>query len=237
MAPRELLGARVKPETKQLLRKMAKKHYGDEKKIGYIVDSAVEAFFLNEMQPIEASRILSVTEERLISQITGTVNQMVHRTVERVASITAKDTYEINLISLMLEEVFRAAAGEGWKDRYNLLRKEAAQRMKGKLSNEGAEITAQLADENERLRVKVEELTEKVREAQEYFRDRQKREQALEQQHRTLSDQLKQLKKERETLLNWVRELIEQLENAGPLARPATILKDHIKAHGRPRGV
>lgn len=223
MTTRTKITVRVEPDTEKIGRKLAKEIYGKENKLGYVIDDAIELLYASKTNPVDASKILSVTEERLIDSIDRQVDAMGNRTVERVGNLIAKGTYETHLVSLMVEEIFRRAIGKDWKYEYQTLRREAAQKMKGQLEKEDATETATLLDDNEELRRKVNELEGQMAEARQYFKTQKEKEARVNEKNIQI--------------VQWTNGLLQHISTASRLKSHDTVVTEFIEKYGLPEGV
>jgi hypothetical protein len=125
------ISVRIHPETEALARKLANQYFGSEKRIGYVLDEAVNLFHASKVRPAEVESLLSSTEEYLIRNF----NNQVRKATERVTDMVAKSVYEINLISLMVDKIGHRALPD-WKEQLHHLRKEAHQKTKRKVGSD-----------------------------------------------------------------------------------------------------
>nr|WGD91518.1 hypothetical protein P5629_00115 [Bacillus subtilis]WGD91534.1 hypothetical protein P5629_00065 [Bacillus subtilis] len=106
MVARQKESVRLDPEVVSLGRKLAKKDFGSETKFGLLIEHAIRAYHAHQVQPVEASSLLSATEQALIDRIEKRVEDMGKQTVERVGNLIAKSSYETTYSSIMLEQIF-----------------------------------------------------------------------------------------------------------------------------------
>lgn len=227
---------RVHPETERIGRQLAKKYFSDEKKLGYVIDEAINLFHASKTRPEEVESLLSSTEEYIIRNF----NQQVKRATERVTDMVARSVYEINLISLMVDRIgFRALPD--WKEQLALLRKEAHQKTKRKVGDEYSPEIAGLIEENERLEKEVKELQEKLNQAREYFHQQQQEKERREADRRRLDEQyeeIKRLRREWDHLAVWTRGLITHVkENYSRVKPNERLIEEYIQNNPKPEGL
>ncbi|MEC1896665.1 hypothetical protein ABEY46_16970 [Bacillus velezensis] len=159
MVARQKESVRLDPEITSLGRKLAKKDFGSESKFGLLIEHAIRAYHAHQVQPVEASSLLSATEQALIDRIEKRVEDMGKQTVERVGNLIAKSSYETTYSSIMLEQIF-----DDYFEDYNpkqlreQMRGIAAQRMRTRLDKESAQKISSLMQENKNLEVMQEKL-------------------------------------------------------------------------------
>nr|WGD68561.1 hypothetical protein P5630_00005 [Bacillus subtilis] len=102
MVARQKESVRLDPEVVSLGRKLAKKDFGSETKFGLLIEHAIRAYHAHQVQPVEASSLLSATEQALIDRIEKRVEDMGKHTVERVGNLIAKSSYETTYSSIVL---------------------------------------------------------------------------------------------------------------------------------------
>lgn len=68
MVARQKESVRLDPEVVSLGRKLAKKDFGSETKFGLLIEHAIRAYHAHQVQPVEASSLLSATEQALIDK-------------------------------------------------------------------------------------------------------------------------------------------------------------------------
>jgi len=131
------VSVRLNPETVQILRQIARKEYGKDNKIAYVIEAAANVYYTQLTNPKEASAILSNTEERLIDRFDKRFNEAVKEITNRVGNLQAKTAYETCLSSLILEDIYGKVGAN--KHEYEKKRKDAAKRMKTRYEKEGAD--------------------------------------------------------------------------------------------------
>lgn len=175
MSPREKTSIRLDPDVITLGRKLAKKDFGSEDKFGLLIENAIRSYHARQVQPVEASSLLSATEEALIGRIEKRIDEMGKKTIERIGNLTAKSSYDTALTSLMIEQIYIGARGnpKKAKEEINSLKGEAVSRMKNRLDKESAEQISSLLQENANLEKQYNELRETYIEAQKRFKEKE----------------------------------------------------------------
>jgi len=217
---REVLGARVEKSTIEMLRKLAKKKYGKENKVGYVVDEAVKVFFTSDSRPEEASAILSTTEEILISRLDRRMNDIFDQVVNRIGDLYARTSHDSAVSFVMLEDIF-LNSGLGTKEDVGKLRGDASRIMQKRLETVGSgEILEQgkqefkqgmntdqaasndtdIYEEVERLRKENEQIKE---EANSYYEKWKKKNERLTEENEQLRKDVEYLQGENNRLNHW----------------------------------
>jgi len=227
---------RVHPETERIGRQLAKKYFSDEKKLGYVIDEAINLFHASKTRPEEVESLLSSTEEYIIRNF----NQQVKRATERVTDMVARSVYEINLISLMVDRIgFRALPD--WKEQLALLRKEAHQKTKRKVGDEYSPEIAGLIEENERLEKEVKELQRKLSQVVQNIQQQEKENGRREADRRRLEEQheeIKRLRRERDQIAAWTRGLMYHLiEHYSRVKSNEKLVEEYIQTNPKPEGL
>nr|WGD91527.1 hypothetical protein P5629_00020 [Bacillus subtilis] len=159
MVARQKESVRLDPEVVSLGRKLAKKDFGSETKFGLLIEHAIRAYHAHQVQPVEASSLLSATEQALIDRIEKRVEDMGKQTVERVGNLIAKSSYETTYSSIMLEQIFDDCFEDyNPKQLREQMRGIGAQRMRTRLDKESAQKISSLMQENKNLEVMQEKL-------------------------------------------------------------------------------
>ena len=180
MATKRENSSRVHPETNKLLRQLAKRNYGSERKAGYVIDDAVKAYFTNETRPTEASAIISTTEQILLDRLERRMNSIFDDVskgvVNRLGNLYAKTAHDSAVTFVMMEDLFLKTGGT--KDEVGKLRGDATRIIKKRLDHEDVikELTKEINDEfssnneveqlkkeNEALRQKANALLTKLK--------------------------------------------------------------------------
>lgn len=206
---RQKITLRLDPQVTALGRKAAKAYFGSEHKLGLLIEHAIQSYQARQLSELEAAGLISATERALMERLEQRFDEMGKRTIERIANLIAKESYETTYSSLILEQLlFSSRKDAGQK--LGQLHKEAAQRMRRRFDREGAEQTASLMDENDALVEKEQELEQKNVELANKNND-------LVTKHRVelerLQEQLKIEREERERISRWARGLMMHVRN------------------------
>nr|WP_280150065.1 hypothetical protein [Bacillus subtilis]MDH3148801.1 hypothetical protein [Bacillus subtilis] len=135
-----------------------KKTFGSETKFGLLIEHAIRAYHAHQVQPVEASSLLSATEQALIDRIEKRVEDMGTQTVERIANLTAKSSFETTYSSIIMEQIYDFIFSKNEpKQRREQIRSAAAQRMRKRFDKEGAEKVSSLIQENKKLETELAE--------------------------------------------------------------------------------
>lgn len=184
MVARQKESVRLDPEIVSLGRKLAKQDFGSEKKFGLLIENAIKAYHARKVQPVEASSLLSATEQALIDRIEKRVQDMGKQTVERIANLTAKSAFETIYSSIILEQMFDSLFNKSNpKQKREEIRGLAAKRMRGRLDKEGAEQISSLIQENKTLEAKLNQVRDALAHMTEQYEVLQNQHQALKQHH------------------------------------------------------
>ncbi|NUJ19683.1 hypothetical protein FKN04_24460 [Bacillus glycinifermentans] len=184
MVARQKESVRLDPEIVSLGRKLAKQDFGSEKKFGLLIENAIKAYHARKVQPVEASSLLSATEQALIDRIEKRVQDMGKQTVERIANLTAKASFETVYSSIILEQLFdRTFAQQNPKHQREEIRGRAAKRMRDRLDKEGAEQISSLMQENKTLETNLNQVRDALTHMTEQYEVLQNQHQALKQHH------------------------------------------------------
>lgn len=239
MSNRVKITARVHHDTEKLGRKLARQYFGSEKKLGLVLDEAVNLFYASKTRPAEVESLLSSTEEYIIRNF----NEQVKRATERVTDMVARSVYEINLISLMVDRIGYRALPD-WREQLSLLRKEAHQKTKRKIgSDEYSPEIAGLIEENERLEKEIKELQNKLEKAKEYIYQQQEKKESgqREADRRRLEEQyeeIKRLRREQDQITAWTRGLMTYLkENYSRVKSNEKLIEEYIQTNPKPEGL
>lgn len=248
---RVLLGARVDPDNLRLARDLAKKMYGSEKRLGYVMDDAIRLLHTHETNPKEAQAYLSNIENQVLRSLekriesvgeraTQGIEKQIKQATDRTANLIARIAYETALTSLMQEEICIRAISN-FKEIEPQLRKEASQRMKGKFTREGEIEAGTVAEENERLREEIKEYKEMISRAKEVLTKQKEELKTYEDQGKELREQLEEYQRqerENEYLVNWMQGLEVYLrENYSRLKSNETLIEEYSRSNPRPRVV
>lgn len=222
MTNRQVLGARVDPETIQIARKLAKKNYGKESKLGYVVDDAVKTYFTNGNRPAEASAILSTTEEVLIDRLDRRVNSIFDSVIQRMGDLYARTSHDSAANFVMMEDLFLKTGGT--KAEVGKLRGDASKIIKKRLESVGAIedlkddfINNFNSEEVDKLKLENEQIKQKANNS---FRNSK---QTIEQ----LNKDIENLTSEKETIKRWYEGLEKHLRSASRLKNNAALIDEY----------
>ncbi|EQM25225.1 MULTISPECIES: hypothetical protein [Bacillati] len=220
MVARQKESVRLDPEIVSLGRKLAKQDFGSEKKFGLLIENAIRAYHARKVQPVEASSLLSATEQALIDRIEKRVQDMGKQTVERIANLTAKSSFETVYSSIILERIFDSLFNKSNpKQKREEIRGLAAKRMQGRLDKEGAEKISSLIQENKALESECNQIREMLAQMAAQYEELQKLHESLNQKHENQKantqhyyNRARQIDQEKEELTRQLRN--QEKENA-----------------------
>lgn len=139
--PKTAITVRLNPESVVLGRSLARSIYGSEEKLGVLLEAALTYYSAHQEEEGRANALLKTTEETLFRRFDDQVNQLAsaiksrdNTLVKRFTDLFAIQSYESCLSALMLEDTHY----DRQKERYEKLRKTAAQRLKNRF--EAAEL-------------------------------------------------------------------------------------------------
>ena len=142
---REMVGVRLLPDTINLARSLSKTYHGDEKKMGLLIEDALNFYAAHKEDEGRANALLKTTEDILFKRFTEQVDQMYKqmsrendRLFQRLGKLSAVSSFETALSELMMKEVF-FSKDDKTKARYEELRSVAAKKMKDKYEGMNAE--------------------------------------------------------------------------------------------------
>lgn len=142
---REMVGVRLLPDTINLARSLSKTYHGDEKKMGLLIEDALNFYAAHKEDEGRANALLKTTEDILFKRFTEQVDQMYKqmsrendRLFQRLGKLSAVSSFETALSELMMKEVF-FSKDDKTKARYEELRSVAAKKMKDKYEGMDAE--------------------------------------------------------------------------------------------------
>nr|WGD87069.1 hypothetical protein P5656_00090 [Bacillus subtilis] len=159
MVARQKESVRLDPEVVSLGRKLAKKDFGSETKFGLLIEHAIRAYHAHQVQPVEASSLLSATEQALFQKKKKKPKKKEKKTPERAGNLIPKSSYETTYSSIMLEQIFDDCFEDyNPKQLREQMRGIAAQRMRTRLDKESAQKISSLMQENKNLEVMQEKL-------------------------------------------------------------------------------
>jgi hypothetical protein len=248
MPVREKLSIRLDPEMVSLGRRLAKKDFGSEQKFGLLIENAIRSYHARQVQPIEASSLLSATEEALIARIEKRVEEMGTKTINRVGNLIAKSSFETALNSIILEKLYEK---QGSKDKAKIeleqFRKIAVGRMKTRLDKESADQITSLIEENQNLVTRYNSLLDKYKDVVEQNGHFENAVERLSDRERELvgkfNRQLEISNNEqatKESVKKWTKGLIEYLEqnSEGLIKKSASkLVEEYTNQHPKPKGV
>lgn len=248
MPVREKLSIRLDPEIVSLGRRLAKKDFGSEQKFGLLIENAIRSYHARQVQPIEASSLLSATEEALIARIEKRVEEMGTKTINRVGNLIAKSSFETALNSIILEKLYEK---QGSKDKAKIeleqFRKIAVGRMKTRLDKESADQITSLIEENQNLVTRYNSLLDKYKDVVEQNGHFENAVERLSDRERELvgkfNRQLEISNNEqatKESVKKWTKGLIEYLEqnSEGLIKKSASkLVEEYTNQHPKPKGV
>lgn len=233
--------ARVRPETEQLGRKLAHQYFQDKSKLGLVIDEAINLFHASKTRPAELESLLSSTEEYLIHNF----NLHMKKATDRMASMTARSTYDTAFSVQMLDALCAHVFGERWLAKRATLRKEAAHHTRKKFEKEGAEDAGSQVEDVQRLEEELEamkkekaEMQSRMEKATELLKKAkvlEERNQTLAQDRDRLREQLREAENERDAWARWVTglETHAKSKNRGLLGKK-TIIEEYAEVTPKP---
>lgn len=248
MPVREKLSIRLDPEIVSLGRRLAKKDFGSEQKFGLLIENAIRSYHARQVQPIEASSLLSATEEALIARIEKRVEEMGTKTVNRVGNLIAKSSFETALNSIILEKLYeKQGSKDKAKTELEQFRKIAVGRMKTRLDKESADQITSLIEENQNLVKRYNSLLDKHKDVVEQNGHFENAVERLSDRERELvgkfNRQLEISNNEqatKESVQKWTKGLIAYLEqnSEGLIKKSASkLVEEYTSQHPKPKGV
>lgn len=175
----------------------------------------------NRTRPIEAASVLSVTEEKLIDRLNTRFNSMSKDMINRIGNLTAKSAYEACLSSLLIEDIYLKIGNS--KADYERKRKEAAQRMRKRLYQEGATDTADAQE-------KTAKLEAQLNKAKDRFQQMNKQINELEESNKKKDQQVREVE-------NWAKGLIDYLtHNYSRIKNNTVLVEEYQKKNPFPGG-
>lgn len=239
MPVREKTSVRLDPEIVSLGRKLAKKDFGSEQKFGLLIENAIRAYHARQVQPVEASSLLSATEQALIDRIEKRIDEMGTKTVNRVGNLIAKSSYETAFSTIILEQLYSQTENNA-KNNLDQFRHVAAQRMQNRFDKENAERISSLIAENQSLVEKHNSVLEKLKEERAQVKKYGDAGTRLYKQNEDLTERLNLALEQKDDLEKWTRGLLKYLEDhsTGLMKKPAIKLAEEYAAqHPKPRGI
>ena len=199
---------RLHPDTLDMAQKLAKKNYGKENKIGYVVDDAVKELFTNGTRPGEASAILSTTEEVLIDRLDRRVNSIFDNVINRMGDLYARTSHDAAVTFVMMEDLFLKTGGT--KEEVGKIRGDAQRIMEKRLQSAGSIDKAKeqfeeqfSSEEVERLKEEKEQMKNK---ANATFKE-------MKGDYRKLEEDKEQVEQEKNSIIEWYEGLENHLRN------------------------
>ncbi|ONG67273.1 hypothetical protein BKK42_10040 [Bacillus cereus] len=239
MSVREKTSVRLDPEIVSLGRKLAKKDFGSEQKLGLLIENAIRSYHARQVQPVEASSLLSATEQALIDRIEKRIEEMGKQTVNRVGNLIAKSSYETAFSTIILEQMYNKTEKNA-KTNLEHFRNVAAQRMQTRFDKENAERISSLIAENRNLLDRYNSLIEDLKEQKQKTNKNADIANRLNTQNNDLTARLNRTLEQKDDIEKWTRGLIKYLEanSAGLMKKPASkLVEEYSNQHPQPRGI
>lgn len=235
MPVRQKTSVRLDPEIISLGRRLAKKDFGSEQKFGLLIENAIRSYHARQVQPVEASALLSATEEALLQRIEKQVDEMGVKTVERVANLIAKSSYETTLSNIILEQLF--TRNDKNKSQLETFRSMAAQRMRNRFDKESAEKISSLVAENETYEKKIRELEELRDKLNRTVKQREEQAARFKDQYDQENKRVIQEVNRKADLEDWTNGLIKYIQtNSGFMKSASKLLEEYMQQHPKPKG-
>lgn len=239
MPVREKLSLRLDPEIVSLGRRLAKKDFGSEQKLGLLIENAIRAYHARQVQPVEASSLLSATEQALIDRIEKRVEEMGKRTVERIGNLVAKSSFETAFSTIILEQLY-SKTDRNAKASLEQFRNTAAKRMQTRFDKESAERISSLIAENRNLVEKYNTLVQMHNDQNKKITQVAETASRYQSQNNDLTEKLNAALKQKDDIEKWTKGLLEYLEanSAGIMKKPANrLVEEYAQEHPKPKGV
>lgn len=232
---KESVSLRLDNDAVKLLKKIAKEEYGNVSKKGYVVENALQLYEAHRIRPLEASAVLSVTEDKIIERLDKRFNDIGKNLVERIGNLYAKEAYEACLSSLLLEDIYMKSGFH--KGDYERRRKETAYRMKTRFDKEGADQLAGAMEENEHLKQTLTDVNQKLQKAAQVVTHFKEKIPTLEEENNHLKEQLQQKDKQQESLKAWANGLTKHLiDNYSRIKSNKALFDEYIQMNPVPKG-
>ena len=232
---KESVSIRLDPPYHSLLKKIAKEEYGSESKKGFVVENAIQVYQAQRTRPLEASAILSVTEEKIIDRLDKRFNDIGKNMVERIGNLVAKSSYENTLQSLLLEDLYFNAGFH--KGDYERRRKDSSYRMKGRLEKEGIDELPGIIEENEHLKKINNDIQNRLNEAAKVFKKIQTENERLESENKELLSVKESKNHHIEQLQAWSNGLAAHLKtNYSRIKSNDSLIQEYINNNPVPKG-
>lgn len=239
MAVRQKVSVRLDPEIVSLGRKLAKKDFGSEQKFGLLIENAINSYHARQVQPVEASSLLSATEQALIDRIEKRVEDMGKQTVNRIGNLIAKSSYETAFSTIILEQIYGKTDPKNAKANLEQFRQVATQRMKTRFDKENAERISSLISENQNLVEKYNNLLQKTNEQKQKVNKNADIAHQYKEQAEGLSNKLNTALSQKDDLEKWTNALIRYLQNnSGGMVKKSAIklVEEFSQQRPKPRG-
>lgn len=239
MPVREKTSVRLDPEMVSLGRRLAKKDFGSEQKFGLLIENAIRSYHARQVQPVEASSLLSATEQALIDRIEKRVEEMGKQTVNRIGNLIAKSSYETTFSTIVLEQIY-SKTEKNAKTNLEHFRNAAAQRMQTRFDKENAERISSLMAENRNLIEKHNSMLQDLKEQKQKTSKNADIANRLNDQNNDLTGRLNRTLEQKDDVEKWTRGLIKYLEanSAGLMKKPASkLVEEYSNEHPKPRGL
>lgn len=239
MPVREKTSVRLDPEIVSLGRRLAKKDFGSEQKFGLLIENAIRSYHARQVQPVEASSLLSATEQALIDRIEKRIEEMGKQTVNRVGNLIAKSSFETAFSTIVLEQMY-SKTEKNAKTNLEQFRNAAAQRMQTRFDKENAERVSSLMAENKNLVEKYNALVQKYNDQNKKVTQVSESADRYQNQSNNLTSKLNKTLEEKDDIEKWTRGLIKYLgENStGLMKKPASrLVEEYTQQYPKPKGV
>lgn len=221
---------RLHPDTLDMMHKLAKKNYGKENKVGYVVDDAIKELFTNGTRPGEASAILSTTEEVLVDRLDRRVNSIFDNVINRMGDLYARTSHDAAVTFVMMEDLFLKTGGT--KQEVGKLRGDAQKIMEKRVESAGA---IEKAKENFEERFSSEEV-ERLKEEKEQMKNKANATfKEMKGEYRKLEEEKEQVEQEKNSVIEWYEGLEKHLKNNySRLKNNAALIDEYKETHPFP---
>lgn len=135
---REKVTVRIDPSILIEARKIAKRDYGNESRISPVFEEALTKYVASEIDEGTIKAILSATEGAIYDRIARKIEKEIDGYIDRTGNLIASQSYESTLATLMLEDWFFSSRSNP-KEKYEDMRKLAAQRLRNRFKKNGAD--------------------------------------------------------------------------------------------------
>lgn len=239
MSVRQKTSVRLDPEIVSLGRKLAKKDFGSEQKFGLLIENAIRSYHARQVQPVEASSLLSATEQALIDRIEKRIEEMGKQTVNRVGNLIAKSSYETAFSTIILEQMYSQTTKNA-KTNLDNFRNAAAKRMQTRFDKESADRMSSLIAEHRDLANSYNTMLRKVEDLQKETNRNANTANQLEKQNNDLTNRLNSALEQTDNIAKWTQGLFKYLEtnSQGLMKKPASkLVEEYTAKHPKPRGL